>query len=1076
MKRLFLLVLSLSLFFCFMALTVSADDVVACDHNSNNDNIQYTFGENFTFTRVCLNCNTLLKNNADIFDFIGYSNDVDKYPMLSVNYQIDVNALEAYKAAKNAQALTYKMVYASVSMLGEGVTPIVSETGLPVQNNGVAVWDNINTDYQNVSAIVRYTSEKHFFEELYLCLYVYDGENTYYVTDGGCTGAPTPVSFARVDSKLVNSDKYLYRAGNKNAVSLSSLFNIDANTIGYDNFTVEVTSVSGNVSSTFTENSSFAESTLKFDGTGVVKVAVKFGSNEVCAVYLEIVNAKNITSAESSIYADDVVLLNDVKVSSGGRVNYFGCTVYGNGFTFDVRGGATQYEQKQGWGVIMLNGATIDNLVIIGDIYREFGAYNGNSYNAAAVDSQNSVIQNCYISGCAAPVISRGESTVIKNSTLYGGTVANLIIKGGTNTLENVTTANFDDGRDLVGLGIVIHSDATNTTKLVLNGTLEQYNFICEANVPSDTYAKALYDGMFSSSCSNYHFGTSPNRYVNTGIVSMINTFDSSDITDNTRLGYVGTSVKINGSNGYVYTQPNTIGSVNNDYSLENDSNISSTQSNYKPTFDFDLGSQAVTGEDRYLKYENGIVSARYIKGESAFTLDLTKLATVYKYTDINFDVTTQLKDANGNVIAKDSTVTLSNAGSYTIVFTVTDDCFYDGQGNKTGETYVWTYEVPLDLVIAEPTIKDAIITVNKTALDGSYSGLSDQTASFNPLSAITITDAEGTVTLTTNIASTSISYASSSSAYAGATTITVNYKDGRVLTITLGKPTLNSPGSSKAITYANDGTVKSVGAVAKKSATGGTWTVTSYSFKGTNGKTVTNNTVVTFTFPDKSSCVTGDTLVMLADGTQKRIDQVTYNDQLLVWNFFEGEYATVPASIIFYHGDDVYSVLELKFSDGTTVKTINTHGFFDMDANEFVFIDEESVSSFLGHRFVKVNGNSYENVELVSYEIYDEYTGCYSIQSAVYNNFIVEGMFSTTIPYYEGWFDYFAIGEDMRYDEDKMQEDIEKYGLYTYDEFKDYVTYEQFIAFNGPYLKVLVGRGVVTFEQILTLIETYVA
>ena len=62
-----------------------------------------------------------------------------------------------------------------------------------------------------------------------------------------------------------------------------------------------------------------------------------------------------------------------------------------------------------------------------------------------------------------------------------------------------------------------------------------------------------------------------------------------------------------------------------------------------------------------------------------------------------------------------------------------------------------------------------------------------------------------------------------------------------------------------------------------------------------------------------------------------------------------------------------------------------------------------------------------------------------------------------------------------MKYDEEKMQADIEKYGLYTYEEFAEYVTYEQFIAFNGPYLKVLVGRGIVTFDEILNLINTYV-
>ena len=87
----------------------------------------------------------------------------------------------------------------------------------------------------------------------------------------------------------------------------------------------------------------------------------------------------------------------------------------------------------------------------------------------------------------------------------------------------------------------------------------------------------------------------------------------------------------------------------------------------------------------------------------------------------------------------------------------------------------------------------------------------------------------------------------------------------------------------------------------------------------------------------------------------------------------------------------------------------------------------------------------------------------------------MVEGMFSITMPHFEGWFDYFEIGDGMKYDEEKMQADIEKYGLYTYEDFAEYVTYEQFIAFNGPYLKVLVGRGVVTYEQIIELISMYV-
>ena len=879
----------------------------------------------------------------------------------------------------------------------------------------------------------------------------------------------------KFESKFTGN--FLYRVGNQNTVSLGSLFAAkDSVTDGKVSVTVEA--VKGNASGTYTSNATWTNGTIQFSGTGVVKVTIT--DNDYCiptVLYLEVVDATNLTSPSG--YSENTnknfVLLCDVNTST--YVNYWNCTLYGNGFTYSLKGAPTAYNSKQGHGILITQNTVFDNLVIVGDVYEGYGAYKDNDYYNTAIDIQGATtIQNCYISGCSAPIKVRSDVT-IKDTTLYGGAVANLLIMSGTATLENVTTANYDDGRAMVGMGIVIHSDATETAKLVLNGTLTQYNFISESKVPTDTYAKNLHDAMFSSDCSQYQFGTSPNRYVNTGIISLTSTFngEDKDITDNAKTGYVGTSVKLGNVTGYVYTQPKTNGTVNNNYNSTDDPHRSKVQGDYLPTTNFNLGDQAVTGEDRYIKGDGNGVEVRYIQGETPLTLDITKLMTVYKYEGANYAVSAVCKDSNGNVIVTNGVVTFSTEGSYTLVFTVEDNMFYNADGTKSDKSVARTYEVPLTVVIAEPDIADAVITVNKTALDGGYNeSFGDRSYKFNPLGAITITDAEGTVDLKTNIASTNIVYASSSSAFAGATTITVTYNDGRVLKIVLGKPSLNSPGSSKAITYANDGTIKSSAKVASKSATGGTWTVTSYSFKGTNGKEVTNNTVVTFTFPDKS-CVTGDTLVMLADGTEKRIDEVTYEDQLLVWNFFTGEYDVVPSAIIFYHGDAEYDILNLKFSDGTIVKVINNHGFYDVNDNNFVFIKQGNVEDYIGHSFVKVDGENYTSVELIGYEMTTEYTGCYSIQSALHNNFIVEGMFSLTIPHYDGWFDYFEIGEGMKYDEEKMQADIEKYGLYTYDDFAEYVTYEQFIAFNGPYLKVLVGRGVVTYEQIIELISMYV-
>ena len=61
-----------------------------------------------------------------------------------------------------------------------------------------------------------------------------------------------------------------------------------------------------------------------------------------------------------------------------------------------------------------------------------------------------------------------------------------------------------------------------------------------------------------------------------------------------------------------------------------------------------------------------------------------------------------------------------------------------------------------------------------------------------------------------------------------------------------------------------------------------------------------------------------------------------------------------------------------------------------------------------------------------------------------------------------------------LTYDVEQFQKDVETYGLYTYEDFKDYVTYEQFVDWNGAYLKVAVEKGYFTFDYILKLIEMY--
>lgn len=224
----------------------------------------------------------------------------------------------------------------------------------------------------------------------------------------------------------------------------------------------------------------------------------------------------------------------------------------------------------------------------------------------------------------------------------------------------------------------------------------------------------------------------------------------------------------------------------------------------------------------------------------------------------------------------------------------------------------------------------------------------------------------------------------------------------------------------------------------------------------------------------NSGGCVTPDTLVTLADGTQKRIDEVTYDDMILVWNFYEGRYDVVPSALIQNHGYGWNDIIELTFSDGTVIKAVNEHGFFDSTLNEFVMIKPYNASEYIGHEFVKMDGDSYTTVTLVNAEVYNEYVEAYSILAVYYYNFITNDMFSLTSPVIEtNFFMPFEVGENMTFDKEKMEEDIATYGLYEYADFEGKIPYEVFEALNIKYLKVAVGKGLITYDQIIELLKS---
>lgn len=254
------------------------------------------------------------------------------------------------------------------------------------------------------------------------------------------------------------------------------------------------------------------------------------------------------------------------------------------------------------------------------------------------------------------------------------------------------------------------------------------------------------------------------------------------------------------------------------------------------------------------------------------------------------------------------------------------------------------------------------------------------------------------------------------------------------------------------------------------------------FSYRGKDGKLY--RYYVCYVFPEKKTqesgggCVTPDTLITLADGSQVRVDSLTGKEQLLVWNLKTGKYETAPIVFVDSEPAEECTVVHLYFSDGSDVKVLYEHGFFDLDLGKYVYIDANNYADYVGHRFVTegdISKDTWSVVTLDKINIETEVTTAWSPVTFEHLCYYTNGVLSMPGGI-EGLFNIFEVDtETMTYDAEKMANDIATYGLLTLEDFGGMIPQAAFDAFNGQYLNVAIGKGLLTWEQIAALAERYV-
>lgn len=226
------------------------------------------------------------------------------------------------------------------------------------------------------------------------------------------------------------------------------------------------------------------------------------------------------------------------------------------------------------------------------------------------------------------------------------------------------------------------------------------------------------------------------------------------------------------------------------------------------------------------------------------------------------------------------------------------------------------------------------------------------------------------------------------------------------------------------------------------------------------------------------SNCVAAGTLITLADGSQKKVEDLTGDELLLVWNLETGTFDAAPIVFIDSDAECEYEIINLIFSDGTEVKVISEHAFWDYDLNEYVYLDRYA-GKYIGHWFNKQTTDDDGNfantaVQLTDVVITYEVTSAYSPVTYSHLCYYVNGMLSMPGGI-SGLFNIFEVDPDtMMYDREAMEADIAEYGLFTYEDFEGLISEEVFEAFNGKYLKVAIGKGILTWDDIFYLVERY--
>lgn len=102
--------------------------------------------------------------------------------------------------------------------------------------------------------------------------------------------------------------------------------------------------------------------------------------------------------------------------------------------------------------------------------------------------------------------------------------------------------------------------------------------------------------------------------------------------------------------------------------------------------------------------------------------------------------------------------------------------------------------------------------------------------------------------------------------------------------------------------------------------------------------------------------CLTGDTLVTMSDYSKKRLDEINLGDSILSYDW--NTHKLISNKVIFTDKNENKIHIEYDvwtFDDGSIIKTVHRHEFYNVEAKKFKYMDEWNI----GEHIYKIDGTT---------------------------------------------------------------------------------------------------------------------